>query len=366
MVTQRKPRPSKYLTVPMRSVQVDRDRSVAGLLEKMEGAGFGARQLAESHRIWLDMLGDNTTIFVAASGALIPAGMRRLLAYVIKNRFVDVLVCSGSMLFHDLHETLGRQHFQSHPSMTDAELESAQIGAHVGRVSRARRSIARRTNGSAVSPINSTRRARIRRANFCTCWGVNWPKLRPKTASHFRLQVARAGLLPDHLRQRDHGRHRRLALREEEHLLLRSRAGRARHDANRRARARHRRHQHRRRNVAQLYPADGSGDQHRQDARARPQVRDSDLDRHAAPRRTLTSPNVNDESLIFGKLARGAATAYVNCDATIALPIFVTSLSQTAAKYMKGRKRPSFTFTRTRVDDRSAVNATSQKLGAGS
>ena len=77
MVTQRKPKASKYLTAPIRPIQVDRDRSVAGLLEKMEGAGFGARQLAEAHRIWLDMLGDNTTIVVAASGALIPAGMRR-------------------------------------------------------------------------------------------------------------------------------------------------------------------------------------------------------------------------------------------------------------------------------------------------
>src|SRR3954466_5205041 len=127
MVTQRKPKASKYLTTPTRPVQVDRDRSVAGLLEKMEGTGFGGRQLAEAHRIWLDMLGDNTTIMVAASGALIPAGMRRLLAYVIKNRFVDVLVLSGSIIFHDLHETLGRHHFQAHPSMTDAELEASQI-----------------------------------------------------------------------------------------------------------------------------------------------------------------------------------------------------------------------------------------------
>ena len=127
MVTQRKPKASKYLTTPTRPVQVDRDRSVAGLLEKMEGAGFGGRQMAEAHRIWLDMLGDNTTIIVAGSGALIPAGMRRLLAYVIKNRFVDVLVLSGSLLFHDLHETLGRYHFQAHPNMTDAELDSAQI-----------------------------------------------------------------------------------------------------------------------------------------------------------------------------------------------------------------------------------------------
>ncbi len=48
-------------------------------------------------------------------------------------------------------------------------------------------------------------------------------------------------------------------------------------------------------------------------------------------------------SFLQGTLQRGAI-AYVSCDATIALPILVTALSQTAAKYMKGRKRPNFTF----------------------
>jgi len=127
MAAQKKTKASKFLTVPTRPVPIDRDRSVAGLLEKMEGAGFGAKQLAEAHRIWLDMLDDNSTIYLCGSGNLITSGMRRLLAYVIKNRFVDVLVLSGSLLFHDLHETLGRYHFQAHPTMTDAELESAQI-----------------------------------------------------------------------------------------------------------------------------------------------------------------------------------------------------------------------------------------------
>ncbi|HEY0657391.1 MAG TPA: deoxyhypusine synthase family protein, partial [Pyrinomonadaceae bacterium] len=92
MATQKKTKASKFLTVPTRPIPIDRDRSVAGLLEKMEGAGFGAKQLAEAHRIWLDMLDDNSTIYLCGSGNLIPSGMRRLLAYVIKNRFVDVLV----------------------------------------------------------------------------------------------------------------------------------------------------------------------------------------------------------------------------------------------------------------------------------
>src|SRR5207237_2839810 len=89
--------------------------------------GLVCRSVAAAQTLWLAMLVDDRTIMMAASGALIPAGMRRLLAYVVKNRFVDVLVLSGSVIFHDLHETLGRHHFQAHPNMTDAELEASHI-----------------------------------------------------------------------------------------------------------------------------------------------------------------------------------------------------------------------------------------------
>ena len=127
MVAQKKTKASKFLTVPTRPVPIDRDRSVAGLLEKMEGAGFGAKQLAEAHRIWLDMLDDNSTIYLCGSGNLVTSGMRRLLAYVIKNRFVDVIVMSGSVLYQDIHEILGRNHYQAHPSMSDEELEGSDV-----------------------------------------------------------------------------------------------------------------------------------------------------------------------------------------------------------------------------------------------
>src|SRR5688572_8550111 len=127
MVAQKKTKASKFLTVPTRPVPIDRDRSVAGLLEKMEGAGFGAKQLAEAHRIWLDMLDDNSTIYMCGSGNLITSGMRRLIAYVIKNRFVDVIVMSGTVLYHDIHEILGRNHFQAHPSMSDEDLDTADV-----------------------------------------------------------------------------------------------------------------------------------------------------------------------------------------------------------------------------------------------
>ena len=47
---------------------------------------------------------------------------------------------------------------------------------------------------------------------------------------------------------------------------------------------------------------------------------------------------------VFGKLHKGATTAFVPSDPSIALPMIITALSQTAAKFMKGRKRPNFSF----------------------
>jgi deoxyhypusine synthase len=344
MVTQRKPRPSKYLTVPMRPVQVDRDRSVAGLLEKMEGAGLGARQLAEAHRIWLDMLGDNTTVMVAASGALIPAGMRRLLAYVIKNRFVDVLVLSGSMLFHDLHETLGRQHFQAHPSMTDAELESAQIGrmwdvlASEEEYREADEWVGGFTNQLEQGRGYSTREflhllgrelAEIATEDgvLTSAYKSRVPVFCPTISdSAITLGIAAArfekknnfffDLAQDVLDMTQ------IAARARVTGVINIGGGTSRSFIQQMEVAT---------NIVKT-PARG----HKYAIQIATEAP------HPGGR---TSANMSDESLIFGKLQRGAATAYVNCDATIALPILITALSQTAAKYMKGRKRPSFTFT---------------------
>ena len=344
MVTQRKPRPSKYLTVPTRPVQVDRDRSVAGLLEKMEGTGFGGRQLAEAHRIWLDMLGDNTTIFVAASGALIPAGMRRLLAYIIKNRFVDVLVLSGSILFHDLHETLGRHHFQAHPSMTDAELEASQINRMWDLLaSDEEYREADEWVGGFTNQLDQTRPYSTREflhllgrelAEIATEDGVltsaykaRVPIFCPAIAdSAIAIGIASARFEKKNNFQFDI---------VQDVLDLTQIAARAR--------------------VSGVINLGGGTTKSfiQQTEISTNIVKIPSRGHKYAIQIATDAPHPGgrshavafDESLVYGKLARGAHTAYVNCDSTIALPILVTALSQTAAKYMKGRKRPNFIFT---------------------
>lgn len=124
----KKTKTSPYLKHPTQPVQIDRDRSVAGLLTKMETSSFQARNLAIAHNVWLNMLDDNTTIVLGISGALIPAGMRRIIAWLIRNRYVDVVVATGANIFHDVHETLGRMHYLGSSGLDASELQEMKIG----------------------------------------------------------------------------------------------------------------------------------------------------------------------------------------------------------------------------------------------
>ena len=93
--------------------------TAAELMQRMGGTSFQARQLAEAARIWSRAIADpETRIFLGVAGALVPAGMRPVLTYLIEHRLVDCVVSTGANLFHDLYETLGAPHWQ-HPAQTD-------------------------------------------------------------------------------------------------------------------------------------------------------------------------------------------------------------------------------------------------------
>ncbi len=120
-------RKDKILSTPTRPLQIDGKKSVAALLEKMQGISFQGRNLGVAYQVWRKMLGDRAMIMMGMSGAMVPAGMRRLVVYMIKNRLIDCLVSTGANFFHDMHETIGRLHFQCSPSVDDVELQKNLI-----------------------------------------------------------------------------------------------------------------------------------------------------------------------------------------------------------------------------------------------
>jgi deoxyhypusine synthase len=120
-------RKKEILSTPTRPLKIDGSKSVSALLEKMQGISFQGRNLATAYQVWKRMLGDRVMIMMGMSGAMVPAGMRRLVVYLIKNRLIDCLVTTGANLFHDIHETLGRLHFQCSPHIDDVQLQKNLI-----------------------------------------------------------------------------------------------------------------------------------------------------------------------------------------------------------------------------------------------
>lgn len=343
MVAQKKTKASRYLTVPARPVPIDRDRSVAGLLEKMEGAGFGARQLAEGHRIWLDMLDDNSTIFLCGSGNLIPSGMRRLIAYVIKNRFVDVIVMSGTVLFHDIHETLGRNHYQAHPSMSDEELETSDV-ARIGDMlaNREEYQEADEWIGSVINQLESGRPYAMR--EFLHLMGRELAEIAHEdgimtSAFKARIPVFCPDMMSSELsvgiaRARFEKKASITFDTTQDTMEMMQITQKTRNSG-----------------IITLGSACGQNMVNmaeiatyitRTSARGHKYAISVTTD--TVPLDIRTPSYGGNHTAVFGKLNRGATTAYVPSDPSIALPMIITALSQTAAKFMKGRKRPNFSF----------------------
>jgi deoxyhypusine synthase len=344
MVAQKKTKASKFLTVPTRPVPIDRDRSVAGLLEKMEGAGFGAKQLAEAHRIWLDMLDDNSTIYLCGSGSLITSGMRRLLAYVIKNRFVDVIVMSGTVLYNDIHEILGRNHYQAHPSMSDEELEGSDV-MRTGDVlaNREEYQEADEWIGSVINQLELSRSYSIREflhlmgrelseiahedGVLTSAYKARIPVFCPDLpGSEISIGIARAKF------------EKKIQMAfdiTQDSMELQQIAHRTRHSGLITLGSQN---SHHLLNVTEV-----SSYITRTTPRGHKYAISIATD--TAPLDIRTPSYGGNHTSMFGRLAKGATTAYVPCDPSIALPMIITALSQTAAKFMKGRKRPTFSFS---------------------
>jgi deoxyhypusine synthase len=99
----------------------------AELVRRMGGTAFQSRKLAQAVHIWDAMLRGEVTIFLGLAGAMVPGGMRSVLAYLIENRLVDCLVSTGANLYHDLYECLGYRHWQTGQETNDVDLAKQQV-----------------------------------------------------------------------------------------------------------------------------------------------------------------------------------------------------------------------------------------------
>jgi deoxyhypusine synthase len=102
----------KVLRRPTRPVEIQPEKTVSELLSDMSLTGFQGRKLGEAADVWTSMLKKRKlVIWMGLAGAMVPAGMRELITYLVRRRMVDVLVTTGATLYHDAYETIGGKHF---------------------------------------------------------------------------------------------------------------------------------------------------------------------------------------------------------------------------------------------------------------
>ncbi|MFN7944873.1 MAG: deoxyhypusine synthase family protein [Blastocatellia bacterium] len=335
---------AKYLTKPTQPLNVDRDRSVPGLLEKMEHISFQGRNLAVAHQIWLQMLAENALVIMGMSGALVPAGMRRLVSYLIKNRYIDVLVCTGANLYHDLHETLGRHHYIGDPGISDGELQEQMVDRIYDTF--ASEEEFREANewiGGFAAQLDNTHAYSTREflhllgrelSEIATEDGILTSAYKSRvpifcpaiTDSAFGVSIAISRIEKKNPFQFD-------VLQDVVELgQVVSKV----------------------RSTGVVFFGGGTPKTFVQQSESTASALTGQTRGHKfAVQVTTESPHYGsysgadfDQAQSFGRLAKNARSVTVRCDATIAMPMLVTSLSQTASKALRTRKRVQFTFAR--------------------
>lgn len=117
-----------FLTNPIQHIKLKSCMTVNELIREYSKSGsFGAGRLATACDIYERMLREDCTVFLGLSGAVVPAGLRTVIADLIRNRMVDVIVSTGANIIHDLIEAFGGHHFRGHWLVDDSLLYKYHI-----------------------------------------------------------------------------------------------------------------------------------------------------------------------------------------------------------------------------------------------
>jgi len=109
------------LREPVKHVKINGTLTVDQLIRQFKNSGsFEAGRLAAACDIYERMLRDKKcTVFLGLAGAVVPAGMRTLIADMIRESLIDVVVTTGANMVHDTIEALGGHHYKGYSNADD-------------------------------------------------------------------------------------------------------------------------------------------------------------------------------------------------------------------------------------------------------
>jgi deoxyhypusine synthase len=112
------------LEQPVKHIRINGELTVNQLMQQFGNCGsFGAGRLSTACNVYERMVRDEEcTIFLGLAGAVVPAGMRTLIADLIRDGLINVVVSTGANMVHDAIEAIGGHHYKGHWLMNDQML----------------------------------------------------------------------------------------------------------------------------------------------------------------------------------------------------------------------------------------------------
>ena len=106
-------------------------KSVSQLISEMGKTAYQGRKLSEAVDLWEKMVKeDDLVIVLGLAGSMSTAGQWTLINWLIKNRFVDVIVSTGANVSEDIVDAMGLGYYQATQHINDEELLEADINRY--------------------------------------------------------------------------------------------------------------------------------------------------------------------------------------------------------------------------------------------
>ena len=108
---------------PLESLDLEKTRGFADLLQRMSKTAFGGRELGEAFAVLRAMADDpDCTRVLTISGAMSIAKMGLVVCQMIEAGLVQIIVSTGAIMAHGLSEALGCVHYKYDPKVSDKQL----------------------------------------------------------------------------------------------------------------------------------------------------------------------------------------------------------------------------------------------------
>jgi deoxyhypusine synthase len=107
----------------VKAIEVKAERKVSGLLEAMAKTGFQGKSLARSVEVFEKMIkSKDVTILFGYTGSLSTTGQWKIVSWLLKKGFIDILVPTGANISEDIVEAMGYAYLQGTHRADNEEL----------------------------------------------------------------------------------------------------------------------------------------------------------------------------------------------------------------------------------------------------